>query len=207
MIPHRQGRGIRVSRYASPILLALGFALVLAGCSDDENPVVPCDDCCQVWWTIPDTPQNTSRVLAASYASRDSVGIMALYDSTYTGNSTDLGDPGSEIDLTYADEARHAAALARTAGISAYVDFGPPATWDRLPSDDPSHPEWAMIRIADNGYTIQVSDGTTTLEAKGEAGAYQEFTFTPRLDCSSQTDTLWRIVRWREVGNSTPPGP
>lgn len=206
MIPLRQDLGNRVSRFANPILLTLGLALALAGCSDDDNPVA--NDCDPFpFWIVPDTPQTTLRVLEATYGSRDSVGIMAVYDSTYTGNSTDLGDPGPEIDLTYADEVHHVAALARTPGTLAYVDYGPPATWDRLPSNDPSHPEWAMIRIADNGYTIQVSDGSTTLEAKGEAGAYQEFTFTPRLDCSSQTDTLWRIVRWREVGNSSPPGP
>jgi hypothetical protein len=203
MIPFRKGRGVRVALLASLNALVLSLALALGGCGgDDDNPVEPGDG-------VPlrpgrETPENTLLELELAYSSRDSVWTKEIYDSTYTGESVDLNDLGQTIDFTYQDEVRHVAALARTPGLSAYLELGAPAIWDRLPSDDPSHPEWSIIQVSGSSYQIEITEGSNTLGAIGEGGTFQEFAFAPYPDATSQTDTLWRIVRWREMGRSGP---
>lgn len=203
MIPLRKGLGIRVAPFATLIALVLGVAVVLGGCGgDDDNPVGPGDG-------VPlrpgrETPANTLMELELSYSSRDSVWTKEIYDSTYTGESVDVSDLGQTIDLTYQDEVQHVAALARTPGLTAYLELGAPAIWDILPSDDPSHPEWSIIQVSGSSYHIEITEGSNTLGAIGEAGTFQEFAFAPYPDATSQTDTLWRIVRWREMGRSGP---
>ncbi|HET9252584.1 MAG TPA: hypothetical protein VFP58_10755 [Candidatus Eisenbacteria bacterium] len=128
----------------------------------------------------------------------------AIFDSAYTGRSFDLYDNSSTADFTYYDEVRHITALARTPGLTAYLDLGNGSTWDRLLSDDPSHPEWAIIQIVGSQYQVEITDGPTSVGALGEPGTFQEFAFSPTLDSTSPSDTLWRIVRWRETGNSSP---
>jgi hypothetical protein len=152
-------------------------------------------------------PSQVLDALELAYAARDSVKIKELYDSTYTGQSIDLFDPGNQIDLTYADEVGHVAALARAQGVSTYLELGSDAIWQTLPSDDPSHPEWAVIQISGFSYRIEVTEGQETLGAIGEAGTFQEFAFTPTEDPGSPTGKLWKIVRWKETGNSEPPPP
>ena len=58
--------------------------------------------------------------------------------------------------------------------------------------------------ISGSAYAIEITDGSTVTGAIGEAGTFQEFTFAPTPDTTSAADTLWRIVRWREVGKSGP---
>ena len=58
--------------------------------------------------------------------------------------------------------------------------------------------------ISGSAYAIEITDGTTVTGAIGEAGSFQEFALAPTPDTTSATDTLWRIVRWREVGKSVP---
>ena len=197
MPPRRKGT------FLQRCLLVTILALALGGCGDDDdNPMKP-----PPGTSYPElsSPQNVLLALDLAYESRDSVMYGALYDSTYVGSSTDLNDPGNPINLTYADEVAHIRALATTPGIShVLLDLGPEATWDRLPSDDLSHPEWSMIQLAGSAYRIEITEGATTLGAVGEAGTFLEFAFSPRPDSTSQTDTLWRIVRWREVGNGSP---
>jgi hypothetical protein len=208
MIRIREGHGVWAMLQASLFTALLGYALVLNGCGDDdENPAKPDPPGLPIYPSL-DRPQRVLLALELAYESRDSAMYRALYDSSYVGASTDLNDAGTTVDFTYGDEVAHIRALASTPGISnVLLDLGPEVAWDRLSSDDVSHPDWSIILISGSAYTIQVTEGSETYEAKGETGTFQEFAFTPRLDSTSQTDTLWRIVRWREVGKSTPPGP
>jgi hypothetical protein len=152
-----------------------------------------------------DFPSRVLSALEIAYSNRDSVKIKELYDSTYTGQSVDLNNPSVTIGVTYGDEVAHVARLAADPDIkNAYLDLGSDASWDRLPSDDPSHPEWAVIQIVGQAYRVEVTEGTTTYGAIGEAGTFQEFAFTPTPDPSSPSDTLWKIVRWKETGRSDP---
>ena len=185
----------------APLAVAI-LGLALGGCGgDDDNPMKP-----QPGPAYPErsTPQNVLTALEIAYAARDSTMYQALHDSTYTGTSIDLNDPGNDIHLTFSDEVAHIRQLARTAGLSAFVDLGPSSSWTRLASDDVSHPEWSLIQISGANYRVEITDGLTTLGATGEAGTFLEFAFTPSLDSASPTDTLWRIVRWRETGNGNP---
>ena len=192
---------------AALALAAFWAALVLlAGCGilnpdgdekDDIDNLKP--------YPILSFPSQVLEALELAYQRRDSVKVKDLYDSTYTGQSLDLTDPGSTIDVTFGDEVAHVAALARASGLSAYLELGSDQTWDRLPSDDPSHPEWAVIQITGSGYSVEIYDGANSFGAHGEAGTFLEFAFEPTLDTTSPTDTLWKIVRWKETGKSEPP--
>jgi hypothetical protein len=175
---------------------------MLGGCGDDDGPVGPGEDFTRF---VPprDTPQNALSFLDVAYETRDSVRIATIYDSTYTGTSTNLVD-NVTTDLTYEDEIRHVAALARIPGVRVTFDMGPQVTWERRASDDPSHPEWATIQISGYSYQIRIDDQAESIQAQGEPGSFQEFTFAPSVDSTSATDTLWSIVRWREVGNAFP---
>jgi hypothetical protein len=186
--------------------LAACWALtVLAGCgifSPDEEERPP--DKPPISYQIPSLPGYVLQNLTVAYGARDSVAYKDIYDSTYTGSSIDLNDNGNNIDLVYEDEIRHIRSLAVTPGITAYLDLGPSGSWTRLSSDDPSHPEWSIIQISGSSYRVEVVDGTTTYGAIGEGGTFQEFAFTPTPDTASPTDTLWKIVRWKETGKSNP---
>ena len=187
-----------------------GFVL-LTGCgifSPDEDPLPP--DTPPAEYPILSHPENVLAALELAYTRLDSVKVTQLYDGDYRGSSTDMNG-GETLDFTYADERRHIQALASTPGLIANLDLGAPQTWDRQPSDDVSHPEWAVIQIpGSTEYKVEVTEGLTTLGAIGEVGTFQEFAFTPTLDTTSPSDTLWKIIRWRETGKSEPeppPGP
>ena len=180
------------------VVTTLAFALGACG-DDDDNPVKPPDN---PGLTLASTPENALALYVAAYEARDSIAVKAVYDFTYTGTSTDLDDPGNSIDLVYDDEILHVKALAVKPGLTVNLDLGPQSSWTRLPSDDPSHPEWAVITIV--GFLIEIVDNADMLSAIGEPGTFQEFTFTPSLDSASPTDTLWKIVRWRETAFGGP---
>jgi hypothetical protein len=192
-----------VRSFSHRCLIVAILVLVLGGCGDDDdNPIKPPDD---PGVLTRDTPQNALALYVSVYEARDSTAIMECFDSTYTGQSMDINVPGGgTIDLTFEDEDNHAAAIAQTTGLLIDVDLGPSSSWIRLPSDDISHPEWAVITISGSSFHLQLTDGPELVQAGGDAGTFQEFAFTPSLDSSSATDTLWHIVRWREVGASLP---
>jgi hypothetical protein len=195
-------RGPEVRSFSHRCLLVAILALVLGGCGDDDdNPIKPPDD---PGVLTRDTPQNALALYVSVYEARDSTAIMECFDSTYTGGSTDINGPGGTIDLTFRDEANHAAAIAKTTDLLIDLDLGPSSSWIRLPSDDPNHPEWSVITISGSSFHLQLTDGVELVQAGGDVGTFQEFAFTPSLDSSSATDTLWHIVRWREVGSSAP---
>ena len=185
--------------------LLIAALVVAAGCSDDDNtmslkPPKPEPPVALV------NPGIALYVLQHAYESRDSVETARVYDESYAGTSTDLNDPpGSQtVSFTRADEIRHVGALRKSTTITSVTcDLGPPASWVRLPSDDVSHPEWALIHIAGGFVRIEIADGTSILQAGGPS-EQMSFYFTPKPDSTSQTDTLWTVIRWDETRAGVP---
>ncbi|HET9939987.1 MAG TPA: hypothetical protein VFR25_02695 [Candidatus Eisenbacteria bacterium] len=137
--------------------------------------------------------------LILSYQSRDSTEYDSLYASSYIGTSTNLNAPPGNQTSTFhlADEAAHIAALAKSTTISSIVlDLGPSSTWTRLPSDDVTHPEWAMIQIGAGNFHGEISDGGTSWSIQSINPMI--FAFTPTV--AAPGDTTWKIIRWTEVG-------
>lgn len=185
-------------------LVAMLFTLPFWGCSDDDDPMKPEDPI--VPYPPLSTPQNVLSAYELAYSRLDTVMVDDLFDATYTGESVDLDNPGGgTLTFNHADEVAHVRVLATTPGLRASLDLGAPSFWDVMPSDDPSHPDWRVIQISGStAYRIEIFDGLDTFGAVGEAGTFLEFAFTPTLDSSSPTDTLWRIVRWKETGSGGP---
>lgn len=173
----------------------------LAGCGKD-NPT-GLDDRIPFYADL-SSPQNVLTDLTKSYSVRDSVETKLLYDSTYVGTSRDL-NLGTLDEFRYADEVSHVAALARAVTITDVIcDFGPIASWTRLPSSDPSHPEWATIQFPGGSIRIEIFDGSDSWVVTS-SGEVMSFQFSPTTPASSSpTDTLWKIVRWEEVHSTSP---
>ena len=95
------------------LLTGLLAAAFLTAC--DKNTYKPPQRVFQ-FYPIRATPQDVLTNLQLAYSLRDSVEYKALYDSSYTGTSTDDNDPPGTLPLqfTFADEAAHMATLART---------------------------------------------------------------------------------------------
>lgn len=187
--------------------MAAGWAslVLLAGCGIfNPEPGEPPGGGGPTEYPVLSFPSQVLEALEIAYERRDSVKIKELYDSTYTGQSVDLNDQGVAIQFTYPDEIHHVAVLAARPGLTANLELGGQNTWDRLPSDDPSHPEWAVIQIVGAIYKVEIYDNPDILVAQGEGGTFQEFAFAPTLEATSPTDTLWKIVRWKETGRSDP---
>ena len=179
-------------------VVAVMAAAVLGGCgSDDDGPVKPPPP---TGYPERTSPQNVLEAMQMAYTARDSNETKQVYDSSYVGTSTDFNDPVPSVaTFRYADEIRHVAVLARTSTIvSIVLDLGLRPSWTRLPSDDPSHPEWAMIQI--NNFRLDVYDGSTLYAASST----NPMTFTFRPMTTAPPDTTWTIVRWTENGSSGP---
>jgi|SRR6266853_3428459 len=196
-----------VLRFTALTVILVLSAVVLAGCgvfdpkrSPGKGPEPPPE------YGIPFHPTIVLSNLEQAYSHRDSVGYKAIYDPKYVGTSRDQSDPGTTpISFTYADEVAHIGKLASTPSItSAYMNLGPPTSWTRYPSDDPSHPEWAVIQIAGSNLNIRVVEGNNEYETSGTSEFFT-FAFKPTTPASiSPTDTLWNIVRWDEVRAAGP---
>jgi hypothetical protein len=184
-------------RRAGWVATALAAALV-GGCGGDDDG----GDILKPPPGYPErtTPQNVLTALTMSYQNRDSTEYKSLYESSYVGTSTNLNDPpGTQVStFRYADEVAHIGALARLTTItSVSVDFGPPSIWTRLPSDDVSHPEWAMIQLASGSWRVEINDGGTGYTT--QATYPMIFAFNPTV--TAPGDTTWKIIRWTEVGS------
>lgn len=168
-------------------------AAVLGGCgSDDDNPVKPPGP------KYPEltSPQNVLQAMQIAYQTRDSVETKLVYDTNYVGKSEDLSNPAQSFTFSHYDEVQHVATLAQSSTISSVVlDMGPISSWTRLSSDDPSHPEWAMISIS--YWLVEINDGSTVYQAPSTNPMV--FAFTPTV--AAPGDTTWTIVRWSEIGS------
>ena len=184
-----------------PLLLASLAAVtslicgVLGGCifspaqsHPDPNP--------RPVYPVPQSPEVVLDNLSSAYANRDSTEYKSLFDSSYVGISENVV-LGTVDEFRYADEVMHIAALARKASITSVAfTFG---TLLRFPSDDPAHPEWALIPMPGDGVKVQVDDGEDSWQATG-TNEYFQFTFKPTTPApSSPTDTTWQIIRWKET--------
>ena len=179
--------------------VAVMAAAVLGGCGDDDPPI-GCDVCPPPGYPALTTPQNTLEAMQKAYVSRDSVETKQVYDPSYVGTSTNLNDPpGNQIStFTFSDEVDHVVALAKSTTISSILlDFGPSSSWTRLSSDDPSHPEWAVLQIGAGSFHAEIYDGPTLYSAQSTYP--MTFTFIPTVVAPG--DTTWKIVRWNEIGS------
>jgi hypothetical protein len=192
-----------ILRFAALAALVAFSALLVAGCgifdpkkSGKIPPDIPPE------YVIPFQPGNVLVNLEIAYSTRDTAGTKVVYDSSYVGISEDLSDPPgtTPASFTYFDEVAHVASLRRTPGISSVsFELGPETSWTRLESNDPSHPDWAVIQIAGSSLDIQVTEGINTLQAEGSKEFF-EFSFKPTTPApGSPTDTLWKIVKWTET--------
>ena len=195
-------------RMGAPFLAALA-AWSLAGCGDDDVPTA-CDICPGLFPEPPKielaSPEITLGMLQHAYETRDSVTTARVYDTAYTGTSTDLNDPPASqtLNFTRGDEISHVGALRKSTTITSVTcDLGPPASWVRLPSDDVSHPEWALIHVSGGFVRIEIDDGASIVQAGGVSDQ-MSFYFTPKPDSTSQTDTLWTVIKWNETRAGVP---
>ena len=185
-----------------PLLLALG---ALYGCSDDDEGGPPLKPKPTPVVELA-SPVITLGMLRDAYEARDSVETARVYDEGYVGTSTDLNDPpGSQtVTFTRADEIRHVGALRKSTTITSVTcDLGPQTSWVRLASDDASHPEWALIHISGGFVRIEIDDGAAIVQAGGVSDQ-MSFYFSPKPDTTSQTDTLWTVIKWDETRAGVP---
>lgn len=201
---HNQHGARNILRFAALGALVALSALLVAGCGifdPKKSGKIPPD--LPPEYLTPFQPENALANLKSAYSARDTAGTKVVYDSSYVGTSDDLNDPPGTIpsQFTYFDEVAHVASLRRNPAItSVSFELGPPTSWTRLESTDPSHPDWAVIQISGSNLDIQVTEGVdNTLRVQG-LNEFFEFSFKPTAPApGSPTDTLWKIVRWRET--------
>lgn len=191
-------RAVPFLRFA--VFQAFVAASVFSGCGEDSPTKPPPGGGGPPVYPVLSTPQNVLTALEIAYSHRDSTETKALYDSSYVGESQDMTDNSFES-FSYADEVRHVAILARSTTITSVTcEFGPPASWTRFGSSDPSHPDWAVIQLSGSSFLIEVSDVAVSQFEVSGAGELFEFLFKPTApESTSPTDTLWKIVHWSEV--------
>jgi len=189
----------QLAAFAALLVLS---AVVLAGCGifdPPKNPGKPPDPPPQ--YVVPFQPENVLLNLTLAYSHKDSVECQVVYDSSYVGTSQDLNDPPgtTPFSFTYTDEVHHVGALYHNPSISSVsFDIGPQSSWTRLASDDPGHPDWAVIQIAGSSLIIEVTDGQTVWQVKASTEFFV-FSFKPITPAAgSPTDTLWKIAKWTE---------
>lgn len=187
-----------------PIPLLLLAALVMGGCGDDQGvpPTAPKPRPV----TELASPEITLWMLHQAYEARDSVAAGRVYDTDYTGTSTDLNDPpGSQtLNFTRANEIAHVGALMRSPSVTGVTcDLGYPPSWIRLPSDDLAHPDWALIRLAGANIRIEIDGGASIVQAGG-ASEMMSFYFAPHPDTASPTGVRWKVIRWVETRAGVP---
>ena len=184
-------------------ILAVLSGGVLSGCgifNPDEGGGGPPPPPPPPTYQVQATPGIVLENLRAAYEARDSVEVDSIYAADYHGESTDLSDPPGTNPLvfTQSDERGHVGGLRRNNDVlSVTLDMGTPSTWVREESKDASHPEWASITLSQHiKLEIQTIDDLFTVGSND----FFEFQFAPTTPAaSSQTDTTWSIVRWREV--------
>lgn len=184
-------------RYMCFVLLALGLVVLASGCifnpkTDDEHTGGGTGGD----YLEPISPENVLLNLQKAYIARDSTHYKACYDSLlYVGSSRDEV-LNTTTTFLYDAERAHIKKLAEvTTIVSMVFEIGLQSTWQRLPSDDASHPEWILIQI--NFSKIEIYDGPTLYSAQSTNPV--TFSFAPT---TTNGKTTWKIVRWNEVASS-----
>jgi hypothetical protein len=160
---------------------------VLAGCGKKDTVVGPP--------ATPTYPALTSPVqvleaLRIAYIRKDSTEYKLLFDQGYVGASVDLSTQTPIDTLTFADEARHIAALARSTAV---VELQLRPNMVRL-ADPGDPPGWALIQNPIQ--SLAIYDGPNVFGV-GVANETIEFRFIPHS--TSPTDTTWKIIQWSEI--------
>jgi hypothetical protein len=131
--------------------------------------------------------------LKTAYTAKDSVAYKACFDLNYIGESHDQTTQNPIDTLTFANEARHVAALARSATVIVDLQLKPTMTRSADLADPPG---WATIE--NPVQSLSIYDGANSIFVD----LYQEsmtFKFIPTPDSASPTDTTWKIIRWSEI--------
>ena len=178
-------------------VLGIVIAAFLAGCGDDDGPTKPRPSPAPTY-PVRSTPQNTLEYLRLAYVGKDSTATDSVYSPDYHGESSNAVDPGNVLFFTKAQEKSHVGALRKNTEVS-NISFtmGDFNSWPREGSLDAAHPEWASITIT-RGIALEVTVGPTTYNVGTDD--FFEYQFAPTTPApASPTDTLWTVVRWREI--------
>ena len=181
-------------------LAAIAVVGLLAGCGKDKTTGPEIGPPAVVYPT-PNSPQNALERLMLAYQGRDSVEYRKLFAFDYLGTSHDLGD-GTNLVFHTNDEVQHIQALAKATTITSIsLSMGTSSGWTRLPSDDLSHPEWAVIQISGSQLRLQIDDTREGTLLLGNPANSYTFRFKPTPPDTTSTDTLWTVIQWDEVAN------
>jgi hypothetical protein len=146
-------------------------------------------------YAIPSSPEVVMSNLQLAYTHRDSTEYKSLFDPLYMGTFLDQTTSSPLDTLTWADEAQHIAALARSTSITEVDLRLRPGIIRSTDSGDPRG--WALIQNPITNLTIY--DTPTTYDTP-VGSELMEFRFVPKTpDSSSPTDTTWKIIRYTEV--------
>jgi hypothetical protein len=180
-------------RYSRLAVVCAGLALLLSGCifSPTKGPggggIEPPK------YQVPQNPNAVMYNLKTAYTAKDSAGYKACFDPRYIGTTQDAVLQTPVDTLYFTDEAKHIAALARSA---ANVDLELKPTVVRS-SDAGDPPGWALIQ--DPIHSLAIYDGANIITIT-PTNENIEFRFIPKTpDSSSPTDTTWKIIKWTEV--------
>jgi len=187
----------RLSRIV-PFLLLVS-ALLASGCifSPDKKPPkkIP-----PVVYPLQTSPEFTLDKLVKAYNERDSIATMAVYDTSYTGSSTDPKNVIPPVSLTYRDEIDHVHRLHDDPNIvSVSLDLGPEYSWRREPAKASDPPDWAIINSNFQSVLINLVGGG----GSGSTNQIIEFAFKPTV--TAPGDTIWRVIRWTEIVQNAKP--
>ena len=184
---------VRSRTLQSRLLLVLAIAVcvaVVAGCGKKDKIVGPP--------ATPRYPALTSPelvlvALRTAYTGKDSTEYKLLFDQDYLGTSVALRTQSPIDTLTFADEAQHIAALARSTTAIVELQLTPAMIRGADPGDPPG---WALIQ--NPIYSLTLYDGPNVYGV-GVGSETIEFRFIPTPDSTSPTDTTWKIIRWSEI--------
>ena len=153
-----------------------------------------------VEYLIPSRPNFALENMRRAYVAKDSVEADSVYHPDYQGQSAAVDDPVGTTPLVFTkpEEVSHIGALRLNPNVTDIVfNMGQFDSWERQPSLDVTHPEWASITIS-RGINLEITTPSTTYTVG--SNDFFEYQFTPITPAAgSPTDTLWRIIRWREL--------
>ena len=177
-----------------PLVLATALcALVIAGCGKKDKIVDP-GTAGTPKYAVPSSPLTVMTNLKTAYTAKDSAAYKACFDPNYLGTSQDQRTQSPIDTLTFAREAQHIAALARSTTVVVDLQLKPSMTRSADPGDPPG---WALI--LNPIHSLEIYDGQNVYYVSVD-NETMEFRFIPKTpDSSSPTDTTWKIIKWTEI--------